>query len=470
MHLRISRLRFVLVRCCLLLIILLFLLEMKIFFKNDNISNKSLMEILFWKNLLKQDQLLTNEQRIEQIELIVKQRKKNELNWTNMFYDIYRRKIEKLNQRDMKNVYKYSIIENIQNISQITFEIFEETPVFQRPKFCSSTHIFHPQCPYKNCLWNCKKSPINYKNIRRANIFHHVDINLEEINEKQKYRSHNDIWILWIDEANRQIEYLNEYKFNWTLSFRQDSEISIATYGLLIPNDDNNNKNFYFNNKSDLILSSDFLYILTNHSILITDFTLENYILTNYRYRFKHALWFVSNCEPKQRLKYYEQLKTYFPINAYGSCINNGKNTCYKNDQCEIEQFRSAFFYLAFESQTCTDYITEKFWRALHYGMIPIVFGPRKQSYLDLGIPKSAFIHVEDFKSAKQLGKYLHKISNDYFLYRNYFQWINHYQIFYQTYDLEPIRMCELCMRLNIQNKNEHRFYTNIHQWHRNEC
>ncbi|CAF4694703.1 unnamed protein product, partial [Rotaria sp. Silwood2] len=371
--------------------------------------------------------------------------------------------------RDMNNVYKYSVIENVQQISQTTFEIFEETPVFQRPKFCSSTHIFHSQCPYKNCLWNCRKSPINYENIRRANVFHHVDIKPEEMYEKQKHRSHNDIWVLWIDEANRQIEHLNEYKFNWTLSFRQDSEISIGTYGLLIPNDDDN-KNFYFNNKSDLLLSSDFLYILTNHSILITDFMLENYILTNYRYRFKHALWFVSNCEPKQRLKYYEQLKKYFPIHAYGLCINNEENICNKNDQCEMEQFRLALFYLAFESQTCTDYITEKFWRALHYGMIPIVFGPRKQSYLDLGIPNSAFIHVEDFKSAKQLGKYLHKIANDYFLYRNYFQWINQYQIFYQTYDLEPIRMCELCMRLNMQDKNEHRFYTNIHQWHRNEC
>jgi hypothetical protein len=286
--------------------------------------------------------------------------------------------------------------------------------------------------------------------------------------EKLNHRSSNDIWILWIDEANRQLEHLNKYKFNWTLSFRQDSEISIGTYGLLVRDD--HNKNFYSNNKSDLILSSDFLYILTNRNILITDFTLENHILTNYRYRSKHALWFVSNCDPKHRLEYYEKLKYYFPVNAFGSCINNDENKCTKNDQCEIHQSRLALFYLAFESQTCTDYITEKFWRALYYGMIPVVLGPCKQSYLDLGVPESAFIHVDDFKSAKQLGKYLSKIANDYFLYREYFQWLNQYEIFYQTDDLEPIRMCELCMRLNMQYKNEHRFYTNIHQWHRMGC
>jgi hypothetical protein len=483
MFLRISRLRFVLVRCCFFLIILLFILEIKTFIKNDILLNKNPMEILFWEQLNNQDKFLTNEQRIKQIQLIENERKKYQFNWTNIFYDIYQRKIEKLHQRDLKNTYKYRIIENIENISQETFEIFEETPVknifliekkqiiihfllqvFQRPKFCSSTNIFHPQCPYKNCQWSCKKSSINDENIRRASIFHHVDINTKEIHEKLKYRSKNDIWILWIDEANRQLEHLNKYKFNWTISFRQDSEISIGTYGLLIRDD--TKKNFYSNNKSDLIFSS----ILTNHNILINDFILENHILNNYRYRLKHALWFVSNCQPKYRLKYYRQLKYYFPINAFGLCINNNENQCQKNDQCEINQSRLAIFYLAFESQTCTDYITEKFWRAIYYGMIPIVSGPKKQSYLDLGVPESAFIHVDDFKSAKHLGKYLYNIANDYFLYRKYFQWLNQYEIFYQTNDLEPIRMCELCMRLNMQKKNEHRFYTNIHQWHRTEC
>ena len=52
--------------------------------------------------------------------------------------------------------------------------------------------------------------------------------------EKLQSRSYNDIWILWIDEANRQLEHLNKYKFNWTLSFRQDSEVSIGSYGILM--------------------------------------------------------------------------------------------------------------------------------------------------------------------------------------------------------------------------------------------
>jgi hypothetical protein len=276
--------------------------------------------------------------------------------------------------------------------------------------------------------------------------------------EKLARRSFNDIWILWIDEANRDIEELNKYQFNWTLSFRQDSEVSIGSYGILIQR---NRQLRSSENNTDLIR------LLTDANIPITDIYLENRIFLNYRYRHKHALWFVSNCQPKRRLKYYEELKSHYPIEAFGSCV---EKKCDKNEHCESDQSHLALFYLAFESQTCTDYITEKFWRALYYGMIPIVLGPSKQSYLDLGVPPSAFIHIDDFKSAVDLAAYLHRISNDYFLYREHFQWLNRYEIFYDINELEPIRMCELCMRLNMQQSRDHNFYLNVHQWHRIGC
>jgi hypothetical protein len=276
--------------------------------------------------------------------------------------------------------------------------------------------------------------------------------------KKLAHRSSNDIWILWIDEANREIEHLNQYKFNWTLSFRQDSEVSIGSYGILI----NRTKE-----KTILNPPSDFIEILTNANIEITDMSLENHILSNYRYRDKHALWFISNCGPERRLKYYEKLKNHYPIQAFGSCV---EKKCDKNNHCESDQSHLALFYLAFESHSCTDYITEKFWRALYYGMIPIVLGPSKQSYLDLGVPKSAFIHIDDFQSEQALADYLHRISKDYFLYRKFFQWLNEYEIFYDIHVLEPIRMCELCMKLNMQDYQDHSFYINVHDWHRTEC
>jgi len=339
--------------------------------------------------------------------------------------------------------------------------------VFQRPKFCSTTRIFHHQCPFKNCQWTCAKADSNPENLRRAHVFHHVDINRDEMLSKLKTRQSNEIWILWIDEANRQLEELNSYQFNWTLSFRQDSEISIGSYGLLL--DRPANEQHHSVNQSDNF-PLEFIEILFDREMLLTNVKLEHRLFINYRYRTRHALWFVSNCDPKARLDYYEQLKDFFPIQTFGSCITNDQDSCEKTNPCEEKFSYLAMFYLAFESQTCLDYITEKFWRALHYGMIPIVLGPKKQSYLDLGVPASAFIHVDDFSSVQQLGEYLHRISRDYFLYREYFQWLNSFDVFYQTNDLEPIRMCELCMRLNEQTSEEHRFYGDLHQWHRTGC
>ncbi|UJR09439.1 hypothetical protein I4U23_013680 [Adineta vaga] len=359
-------------------------------------------------------------------------------------------------------MYKYRFKDHQQNISQKTYKIFEETLVFTRPKFCSSSRVFHPQCPYTNCHWSCKKPSINEKNFRRASVFHHVDINETEMYEKFRHRAYNDIWILWIDEANRSISHLNQYKFNWTLSFRQDSEVSIGTYGILIAQDKSK-----FSSNENLILDQRYRQLFIDRNIHISHMKIENRILLNYRYRHKHALWFVSNCSPRRRFQYYTELKKFYPINAYGSCV---ENKCDRNHRCEYQQSHLALFYLAFESQKCQDYITEKFWRALYYGMIPIVLGPSKQSYLDLGIPHTAFIHTDDYPSAEELADHLHAISTDYFRYRTYFQWLHRYEAFFDMDTLEPIRMCELCMRLNMQDYQEHSFYTNIHEWHRISC
>ena len=492
MYLRLSRLRLVLLRTGVVLLIGLFLFELQLFFSKERNQflpmNTNAMERSFWSKLIDEDKVLTAEQRLERIKSISDEKSIAALNWTKMFFDLYQRKIQTLNLRDRTNADKVKQFEDSFPPSQDIFEIYEETPVgirsglmlerrlilpflkvFQRPKFCSSTRIFHPQCPYTNCRWHCQKPPIGLDNRRRARVFHHVDIDAGEMPEKIKTRTSNDIWILWIDEANRQLEHLNDYRFNWTLSFRQDSEVSIGAYGLFIRHEENSSP-MHSTNQSDARLSFDLLHMLSSRNLLVADLNLETRLFTNYRYRSKHALWFVSNCEPRRRLDYYEQLKNHFPIQAFGSCIQNDKSSCQKGDACELTHGYSALFYLAFESQTCIDYITEKFWRALSYGMIPIVLGPQKQSYLDLGVPESAFIHVDEFASAKELGDHLHRVSNDYFLYRQYFQWLNDYQTFYQMDDLEPIRMCELCMRLNMQGSREHRFYTNIHRWHRAGC
>lgn len=55
-------------------------------------------------------------------------------------------------------------------------------------------------------------------------------------------------------------------------------------------------------------------------------------------------------------------------------------------------------FYLSFENSLCRDYVTEKFYSALQFTTIPIVYGSGNYSTV---APKKSYIDVRDFSSGK---------------------------------------------------------------------
>ena len=82
-------------------------------------------------------------------------------------------------------------------------------------------------------------------------------------------------------------------KFNWTISFRFDSEASMGVYGITV----------------------------LRPKMLSTD-EFNSYIDEQFTKRQSYALWFVSNCNSKVRLNYYEQLQSVYPrIKIHGDCV-----------------------------------------------------------------------------------------------------------------------------------------------------
>lgn len=369
------------------------------------------------------------------------------------------------------------------------FLLIEYTKIFDNEKFCrkTPTEIFGKQCPYKNCLYSCNKTLASQAQLL---LFHKYDVNPKTMPPTNFTRKSSQIWLLWHDEPNFYHGYdLNVYKFNWTISYVFDAEASIGAYGTTIIRDQ-----FWSNEQ------------------------LDEYINREYSSRQQQALWFVTNCGAKRRLNYFRQLREYFPIQVFGSCVKLNeslpslnvqelakkmirtknsinqsliaKTDCNRWSSCEQEQVNLNMFYLAFESQSCKDYITEKFWRALKYGLIPsksfrnlmkqpsfffffffkylVVLGPLSREYYRRIAPPNSFIYTNDYPTVKSLVQHLYEIINNKGTFRFYHQWRRYYHIGYTSAETEKYRMCEVCHRLNTMTR--HQYYPDVRGFFTQQC
>lgn len=124
---------------------------------------------------------------------------------------------------------------------------------------------------------------------------------------------------------------------------------------------------------------------------------------------------------------------------------------CGKDPVCRDKQFRENKFYLSLENRDREDYVTEKFWRSISMGIIPIVISPRKRDYERIA-PKDSFIHFDDFnRDMKRLATYLHRVSTDFDTYYKHRKWSIDFVSLFKAADVEPYRFCELCAQLNNQ-------------------
>ena len=321
------------------------------------------------------------------------------------------------------------------------------TTVFRDKKFCdfSIEQIFGKSCPSKNrCEWSCDQGKYREAD---ALIFHAYDIiNTRTTIPTRSETKSNSVWILWSDEPPSIIDYslLKSYEFNWTISYKLNSEVSLATYGLFV--------------KRDSPLS---------------DEEYQNWVEKEYSIRTKGALWFVSNCQAKHRLMLFNQLKhsSNLLIEGYGRCVDYYPlHFCRSSSQCEYDYMANFKFYCSFESNTCRDYITEKFFKAFHYGLIPIVYGPDREDYARFA-PKHSFLHVDNFdRDMQQLARYIEQIHSNLTLFSSFHQWRKTHQIIIDVKCLEQIRMCELCQRLTDVRKGDMTYYKDLDQFYNDNC
>lgn len=211
--------------------------------------------------------------------------------------------------------------------------------------------------------------------------------------------------------------------FNWTMTYRKDSDVYIP-YGRTVPTN-----TISFNN-SDLY--------------------------AKWRKKSKMAVWMVSHCSTAgNRERYIKQLKSFLDVDTYGSC---GLGTCpfNKTNLCIKNFSKQYYFFLAFENAICDDYITEKLFRTLKYDMIPVVFGGGDYTAM---APPNSFIDALKFLSPRQLSSHLLRVASNFTLFSSFFKWRE------TAYPDDVPNHCELCRKLHSDDFKRKSVYPNINDW-----
>jgi hypothetical protein len=370
--------------------------------------------------------------------------------------------------------------------------IFENT---DKPRYCNlfdervdhvgARRIYLHDCEYKNCEFTCDKNQLN-----SADAFVLYE---DSASYRPEYFDMHKLNIFWKTmKKTSGLEVFDKYMFNWTVSHRMDSEVSDCLNGCVFATRDFVNIDESVAMKSHKhFIKSEFLK-RTNQTVMIID----------------------DICESKQRIQFAIELNQYFKTNFKGKCksplpnekqllqadykqvrnlyeqqINSNPEPCADESLCQQSLFQKYKFLLSFETNNCTDDISNSFWIALKANIIPVVSYPTKRIY-EILAPTNSFIHAEDFDfDMERLADHLHKVSQNYLLYLEYFTWQFYLLIadnreFTQVCKKSSIKLfincnlnfqffqkrtiCELCHKLNTDNSVI--YYEKLSKWFEGGC
>jgi len=286
-------------------------------------------------------------------------------------------------------------------------------------------------CPYK-CEYSKDKALLHQA---AAVIFHGMSKDLFPVNDILLNPRHPELWDqIWIFKLNEApvsypdpglLSYANT--FNWTMTYRWDSDV-FAPNGQFMPKNQARRPFKLFPLKLDDVSLS----------------------------RKKLVAAMISNCNEagSRRLNYISLMKNYTEVDVFGSC---GKLRCDKDANCYQLLGKEYKFFLAFENSFCEDYVTEKAFQPLRYGMVPVVRSGANYSKI---LQKGSYINTQDFPSAQELVEYLKYLNQNHAEYRKYFEWR-------EDYDINSDQECDLCTKIHQFNaKADRKSYANIYSWY----
>ncbi|KAK7489399.1 hypothetical protein BaRGS_00019343, partial [Batillaria attramentaria] len=210
--------------------------------------------------------------------------------------------------------------------------------------------------------------------------------------------------------------------FNWTMTYRTDSDI-FYPYAFLAYREKSPNKDYKAIAKS----------------------------------KTRNAAWFVSNCfTQSKRSTYVKELQKHIDVDIYGKC---GQHSCPRHDEARCSALLNSTyrFYLSFENSVCRDYVTEKFYKIFaNVNAIPVVRGGADYKKF---FPPGTFIDAGDFKTPQSLAAHLKRLASDEDVFAAMLERKNHFV----STSGQSAAKCELCRKLHSW-KGE-KTYPDLPEW-----
>ena len=300
--------------------------------------------------------------------------------------------------------------------------------------------VINANCPVNTCTFTDDIAQFNQSDV--------VLFNIQLLEDVPPYRFEHQRFVFYQMESPENAWPVMDRSptrynfFNWTMTYRLDSDIvQHDWYGAVVSKRSHRRR---YPEKNRAGRSS------TVH--LKRQKTRRDF----WRSKTKMVVWINSHCPtPIRREEYVRQLSQYIQVDSYGKCGN--LSTCGDDANC-IRMMRNQYkFHLSIENSWCPDYITEKFYRPLLYGVVPIVLG--SVDY-DQFAPPHSYINAFDFPSAKELAEYLHLLDRNEDLYARYFDWKRNYEVIASPKNA----WCELCQMANDP-KQPVKVYSDVKRW-----
>lgn len=134
-----------------------------------------------------------------------------------------------------------------------------------------------------------------------------------------------------------------------------------------------------------------------------------------------------SDCNtPVERDAFVSELMNHINIDSYGKCIHNKDLPTELADAMEAMDDKAFWrllanykFHIAIENYACEDYITEKLWRPLIVGSVPIYFGsPSVADWLPNGAESA--ILIANYTGPEEVAAAIKKIDSDDVVYEGF--------------------------------------------------